>query len=97
VSFHLLDSFASKLSLATIDSMVIEGHTDSIGKLAYNETLSMNRAVSVKQYLSGKVEGLDEKVTTRGYAYRRPIASNKTPKGRQMNRRVEIILYRNEE
>ena len=97
VSFHLLDSFASKLSLATIDSMVIEGHTDSIGKLAYNETLSMNRAVSVKKYLSGKVEGLDEKVTTRGYAYRRPIASNKTPKGRQMNRRVEIILYRNEE
>ena len=97
VSFHLLDSFASRLTLPTIDSMVIEGHTDSIGKLAYNETLSQNRAVSVKNYLSGKVTGLDTKTTTRGFAYLRPVASNRTPKGRQMNRRVEIFLYRNEE
>jgi outer membrane protein OmpA-like peptidoglycan-associated protein len=97
VSFHLLDSFASRLTLPTIDSMVIEGHTDSIGKLAYNEALSQNRATSVKNYLSGKVTGLDGKATTRGYAYLRPVASNKTPKGRQLNRRVEIFLYRNEE
>jgi len=97
VSFHLLDSFASKLTLGTIDSMVIEGHTDSIGKLAYNEALSQNRAVSVKNYLSGKVARLNDKTTTRGFAYLRPVASNKTPKGRQMNRRVEIFLYRNEE
>ncbi len=41
--------------------MIVEGHTDSIGKLAYNEALSLNRAVSVKSYLSGKVAGLDEK------------------------------------
>jgi outer membrane protein OmpA-like peptidoglycan-associated protein len=97
LSFHLLDSFASKLTPATIDSMVIEGHTDSVGKLAYNEALSMNRAVSVKDYLSAKVAGLVKKTATRGYAYLRPVASNKTPKGRQMNRRVEIILYRNED
>jgi outer membrane protein OmpA-like peptidoglycan-associated protein len=96
LSFHVLDSFASKLSLPDIDSMVVEGHTDSIGKLAYNETLSMNRAVSVKEYLNSKVEGLREKTTTRGFAYLRPVASNKTPKGRQLNRRVEIILYRQE-
>ena len=97
LSFHLLDSFASKLTLAAIDSMVIEGHTDSIGKLAYNEALSMNRAGSVREYLTGKVPRLGEKVITRGYAYWRPITSNRTPKGRQMNRRVEIRLYRNEE
>lgn len=97
VSFHVLDSFASKLSLPNIDSMVVEGHTDSIGKLAYNETLSLNRAGSVKDYLNNKVEGLNAKTTSRGFAYLRPVASNKTPKGRQLNRRVEIILYRNEE
>jgi outer membrane protein OmpA-like peptidoglycan-associated protein len=96
VSFQVLDSFASKLSLPEIDSMVVEGHTDSIGKLAYNETLSMNRAVSVKEYLNSKVEGLQEKTTTRGFAYLRPVASNKTPSGRKKNRRVEIILYRKE-
>jgi outer membrane protein OmpA-like peptidoglycan-associated protein len=96
VSFHVLDSFASRLSLPNMDSMVVEGHTDSIGKLAYNETLSLNRAVSVKNYINNKIEGLEEKTTARGFAYLRPVASNKNPGGRQLNRRVEIILYRNE-
>ncbi|OQP65211.1 hypothetical protein A3860_16190 [Niastella vici] len=96
-SHYLLDSFASQLKIPEIDSMIVEGHTDSIGKLAYNETLSLNRANSVKEYLSGKVAGLEEKTKTRGYAYWRPVASNKTPTGRQLNRRVEIILYRQEE
>lgn len=95
--FNMLDSFAGKLNTCFIDSMIVEGHTDSIGKLAYNETLSLNRATSVKDYLANKVEGLNEKSVTRGFAYRRPVASNKTARGRQMNRRVEIILYRYEE
>lgn len=97
VSFNLLDSFANKIANYNVDSMIVEGHTDSIGKLQYNETLSKNRAMSVKNYLANKVAGLDEKSLTRGFAYLRPVASNSTPKGRQMNRRVEIILYRNEE
>jgi len=96
VSFHLLDSFATKLIAADIDSMVVEGHTDSIGKLAYNETLSLNRANSVKNYLAGKVANLDSSTITRGYAYLRPFATNRTAEGRQMNRRVEIYLYRRE-
>ena len=96
VSFHLLDSFATKLVSADIDSMVVEGHTDSIGKLAYNEALSLNRARSVKNYLGGKVPRLDSSTIIRGYAYWRPIATNKTPQGRQMNRRVEIYLYKKE-
>jgi outer membrane protein OmpA-like peptidoglycan-associated protein len=96
-SFYLLDSFASQLKLPEIDSMIVEGHTDSIGKLAYNETLSLNRATSVKNYLSNKVAMLETKTITRGFAFLRPVASNKTPEGRQMNRRVEIILYRKEE
>jgi outer membrane protein OmpA-like peptidoglycan-associated protein len=93
-SFHLLDSFASQLRLPEIDSMIVEGHTDSIGKLAYNEALSLNRAQSVSNYLTGKVGGLNTRTTSRGFAYLRPVASNNSPQGRQMNRRVEIILYR---
>jgi len=96
-SHYLLDSFASQLKIPEIDSMIVEGHTDSIGNLAYNETLSLNRANSVKNYLSAKVAALEDKSVTRGYAYWRPVASNKTPQGRQLNRRVEIILYRKEE
>jgi outer membrane protein OmpA-like peptidoglycan-associated protein len=97
VSFNLLDSFANKIATYNVDSMIVEGHTDSIGKLAYNENLSRNRAMSVKNYLTNKVAGLDVKSISRGFAYLRPVAGNSTPKGRQMNRRVEIILYRNEE
>jgi outer membrane protein OmpA-like peptidoglycan-associated protein len=97
VSFNMLDSFANKIATYNVDSMIVEGHTDSIGKLGYNEILSKNRAMSVKNYLANKVAELDEKSITRGFAYLHPVASNSTPKGRQMNRRVEIILYRNEE
>jgi outer membrane protein OmpA-like peptidoglycan-associated protein len=93
----LLDSFANKIATYNVDSMVVEGHTDSVGKLVYNENLSKNRAMSVKTYLADKVAGLNEKSVTHGFAYLRPVASNSTPKGRQMNRRVEIILYREEE
>lgn len=97
MSFNLLDSFANKITTYHVDSMIVEGHTDSIGKLAYNENLSKNRATSVKNYLANKVADLNEKSITRGFAYLRPVASNRTPRGRQMNRRVEIILYREEE
>mgnify|MGYP001221508937 CR=1 FL=1 len=96
VSFQVLDSFAHKLSTLQIDSMIVEGHTDSIGELAYNEALSLNRANSVKDYLSGKVVGLGPVTITRGFAFLRPVASNKTPQGRQQNRRVEIFVYRKE-
>lgn len=95
-SFSVLDSFANKLQGYQIDSMVVEGHTDSIGSLAYNEKLSVNRAGSVKTYLSEKVNGLGEKTVTRGFAFLHPVVSNKTPQGRQKNRRVEIFLYRRE-
>ena len=95
-SYNLLDSFANKLTTAAIDSVVIEGHTDSVGKLSYNISLSLNRSVSVKKYLSDKVPGLQNKTTTRGYAFARPVATNRTPQGRQKNRRVEIFVYRRE-
>lgn len=95
-SFNVLDSFANKLQGYQIDSMVVEGHTDSVGNLGYNEKLSVNRAGSVQAYLFEKVNGLKEKTVSRGFAFLRPITSNKTPQGRQKNRRVEIYLYRKE-
>jgi outer membrane protein OmpA-like peptidoglycan-associated protein len=95
-SFNVLDSFANKLQGYQVDSMVVEGHTDSVGNQAYNEKLSVNRAGSVQTYLFEKVNGLKEKTVSRGFAFLRPVTSNKTPQGRQKNRRVEIFLYRKE-
>lgn len=95
-SFTVLDSFANKLRGYIIDSVVIEGHTDSVGSLAYNEKLSVNRAGSVKDYLARQVDALEQKTVWRGFAFLRPAASNKTPEGRQRNRRVAIYVYRKE-
>jgi outer membrane protein OmpA-like peptidoglycan-associated protein len=94
-SYELLDSFARKLT-GTMDSVIVKGHTDSVGNLEYNKELSLSRAVSVKQYLMTKVASLGVNFVARGYAYQQPIATNKTPSGRKKNRRVEIFVYRRE-
>jgi len=71
---------------------VIEGHTDNVGKDAYNVRLSQNRANSVKQYLIDKF-GIDATtVEAVGYGPSRPVADNSTPEGKQKNRRVDAVL-----
>ena len=94
-SYELLDSFAHKLT-GQMDSVIVKGHTDSIGNMDYNNELSLSRAVSVKQYLMTKLASLGVNFVARGYGYQQPIASNKTPSGRKKNRRVEIFVYRRE-
>lgn len=72
-------------------AIVVEGHTDSRGSAAFNNRLSLLRANSVKQYLVNK--GIEShRINTRGYGESRPIATNRTEFGRQLNRRTEIII-----
>lgn len=72
----------------------ISGHTDNRASLEYNITLSKNRAKSVVNYL---IEyGIDaSRLEYEGYAYNQPIATNDTPEGRQLNRRVEFKILSN--
>lgn len=95
-SYRLLDSFSNQLGKFKVDSLVIEGHTDSVGKLAYNQELSINRALAVQEYIEDKLPPGKINFTTRGYAFLKPVRSNKTPAGRQQNRRVEVYVYRKE-
>jgi OOP family OmpA-OmpF porin len=68
---------------------VIEGHTDSIGSKNYNVKLSEKRAESVKNILVTKY-GIDgTRLTTKGWWFSKPVATNKTAEGRQRNRRIE--------
>jgi outer membrane protein OmpA-like peptidoglycan-associated protein len=90
-SYTTLDSFILKINSTNVDSIVIEGHTDSIGSFSFNEQLSLARANAVKNYLS--VRSGVSSIFTRGLAFLRPVAENKTPAGRQKNRRVEVLLY----
>ncbi len=70
----------------------IEGHTDSIGTPEYNRKLSEDRADSVRYYLTQTGIAADRITGTRGLGEMQPVATNDTPEGRQMNRRVEIII-----
>jgi len=68
----------------------IEGHTDNIASMDYNIKLSLKRAQAVKNYLVAK--GIDEsRISTAGFGFKRPIASNDTEAGRALNRRAEIV------
>ena len=70
-------------------SVVIEGHTDNVGKEVLNVKLSWRRADNIKAYLAEKF-GIDSsRIKVIGYDYQKPIASNKTADGRQKNRRGE--------
>lgn len=72
--------------------LLISGHTDSMGDSATNKRLSRKRAEFVQEYLWSN-GGISKKSSlTKDYGETKPIASNKTKKGRALNRRVEITF-----
>jgi OmpA-OmpF porin, OOP family len=86
-----LRGLASTLTSAdvTYTSVLVEGHTCSIGPAAYNQGLSERRAQSVVDYLVSQGVRPDA-VRMVGYGEERPTADNATRAGRELNRRVEV-------
>ena len=74
--------------------LTVEGHTDSIGSIAYNQRLSQKRADAIKRYLSTRYGFDAKKISTIGFGESRPIADNGNYQGRQQNRRVEFEIKR---
>lgn len=72
----------------------IQGHTDAIGSSAYNMTLSRRRAQAVVNYLVIEFSIPRERLDAVGYGETKPVASNDTEEGRQLNRRVEFVIMR---
>jgi outer membrane protein OmpA-like peptidoglycan-associated protein len=69
----------------------VEGHTDSVGGDEYNMRLSENRATAVRDYLVA--QGINaSNVGAQGFGKTMPVADNSTAAGRQMNRRVELVV-----
>ena len=69
----------------------IEGHTDSTGTPEFNQRLSQQRAQAVQQFL--ETQGVNrELVTAQGFGQTAPVASNSTAEGRQLNRRVDLVV-----
>ncbi len=73
-------------------NVVIEGHTDNIGKAEYNKKLSQERADAIKKYMVEK-GGIDAaRIDAQGFGDERPVDSNDTKEGRANNRRVEAAV-----
>ena len=87
----ILDRFAASLRDNQNTAVRIVGHTDNTGSDAVNNPLSVERAVSTRNYLT--MRGINgQRIQVEGQGSYQPIASNSTPAGRAQNRRVEIFV-----
>ncbi len=93
-SFQILDAVAALMAHnGRIQKIEVSGHTDDKGSHDLNVELSRKRAASVVAYLTSK--GIKpERLESAGYGPDRPLGDNKTPAGRQKNRRVEFAILK---
>jgi chemotaxis protein MotB len=91
-------SALAKLFGSIGNPVLVEGYTDDVpiagGHLRSNYELSAARALSVVRFFIDRGDMAPERFFVRGYSEYRPIASNSTAQGRQINRRIEISLIR---
>lgn len=77
-------------------NILVEGHTDNVGKDEYNQRLSERRANAVSEYAMSL--GVDpDRIRTVGYGEEQPVSENESEAGRAENRRVEVAIFANEE
>ncbi len=86
-----LDRLVEFLKINPSTKVEISGHTDNVGKAAYNKTLSLNRAKSVYEYLR-KAGIEDKRMNYDGFGFEKPIAPNDIEANRKQNRRIEFKI-----
>ncbi len=94
-SFDLLNALSSAANQCKSFRIAIDGHTDNVGNERYNQRLSETRANTVLAYLAENDVELS-RMTATGYGETKPRASNDTPEGRALNRRIEFTLTQSE-
>lgn len=86
-----LDRIAYLIKTKSNKQVALEGHADNVGNPDLNQKLSDERAAEIGKGLAAR--GVPEqRIQTSGFSSRRPVASNTTAEGRQLNRRVEVVL-----
>jgi len=86
-----MDKVASVVNRYGKTFLTVVGHTDSVGTAQYNQRLSEQRAQAVAHYFAGKGV-IPERLAAEGKGETAPRASNATPDGRRLNRRVEVYI-----
>jgi OOP family OmpA-OmpF porin len=90
--FSILSELADYLRQNPNTKIVLVGHSDAVGGLEGNITISKQRAEAVRRRLISKYGIQKSRITAQGIAYLAPRASNQTPEGREQNRRVEAVV-----
>lgn len=91
-SYGTLDDIIALLNKIPSANLEVQGHTDNVGKDDFNQKLSEARAQTVVDYFVKK--GIDSsRVRAAGFGSKKPVASNKNAKGREKNRRVELVPF----
>ncbi len=90
--YTLLEKVESAIDVFPRSDLIIEGHTDSYGSDATNQTLSQARADAVQQYMLNAMRIPSSRLAATGYGETRPIANNETPQGRARNRRIDVVI-----
>ena len=88
----LLENLGEFLALYPQTRLAVEGHTDATGKEDKNIELSKSRADAVMQFLTDQSGVASERMTSTGLGSAQPIASNNTRRGREQNRRIDVVL-----
>jgi len=89
-----LEAIAESIKSSNVVRKVhVVGHTDDTGSAKYNETLSHARAATVSTYLSSRGIATDQ-IDVKSMGATKPIATNATEAGRQLNRRVDVYISR---
>jgi len=90
--FRLLSTVQRAIRKFPSSPITVEGHTDSRGDDRFNENLSYERAMAVKQYLLANMGLEQSRITALGYGESKPIATNETGEGRSKNRRIDVVI-----
>ena len=90
-SMRALQDIAATLRKHPEWRISIEGHTDNIGGVRYNDDLSLRRATAVRSALESEMSLSPANISAKGWGLHRPVESNDTLAGRARNRRVELV------
>lgn len=91
-----LRQLAANLNKYSASTIEVQGHTDPTGSDAYNQNLSQRRAQAITQVLVANNVS-PSRLRAVGYGESRPVASNDSAQGRQLNRRVQIVIRPNQQ
>jgi len=90
-SFHILDEITDAMMVFPKLRLEVQGHTDNIGTIEYNQDLSERRAKAVMDALTSR--GIDQRrLRSRGFGMSMPVTSNDTEEGQAQNRRTQFVV-----